>query len=351
MSMEIYEKMGLNLNALIKSKNYQVAPTAPKGRPGSNDKRYREYRLQLINKNNDTSQKVIKHLSAELKKDPNITGIKFNQVSPNSSKFPSYSFRFGGLEFDLIIARGANAGEKFETRTVTNLDKFFKTRQDSEMAAVIEQMNESYEPFAGREIVKVKQRTGATKKEGVPIAKLGAIIGDIVLTDNEGSEWFISLKDVNGNTFSSYSGAASLFDKTGTLQPKSAGAEFLNSFGADLNQIQAGFDERAGIDIPRPKHKVERPNNAKIEKIFNRAWGMNYFYVRRMPGDWKVFWLGKSKLDKLCRGIRIDTIRYPSKKSKQITILCSNSVENYVIEVRNSRAGEYPNDTKFKVKK
>ena len=351
MSMETYEKMGKNLNEILRSKNYQVAPTYPKGKPGTNDKKFREFRLQLINKNNDTSKKVIQHLSTVLKRDDNITGIKFNEVSPNSSKFPSYSFDFDGLSFDIIVARGANSGEKFETRTVKNLDKFFKTRQDAEMSDVIQQMNESYEPFAGREIVKVKQRTGATKKEGVPIAKLGAIIGDIVLTDNEGSEWFISLKDVNGNTFSSYSGAASLFDKKGTLQSKSAGAEFLNAFGTDLNQVQAGFDERAGINVPRPKIKVERPNPSKIEKIFNRAWGMNYFYVRRMPGQWKVFWLGKKKLDKLCKGIKIDTIRYPSKKSKQITILCSNSVENYVIEVRNSRAGEYPNDTKFKVKK
>jgi hypothetical protein len=56
-------------------------------------------------------------------------------------------------------------------------------------------------------------------------------------------------------------------------------------------------------------------------------------------------------LDKLSQNIKIDDIRYPSTKSKQITILCSNTVENYIIELRNSKAGEYPNDTKFKVKK
>jgi hypothetical protein len=31
--------------------------------------------------------------------------------------------------------------------------------------------------------------------------------------------------------------------------------------------------------------------------------------------------------------------------------MCSNTIEDYVIEVRNSKAQEYPNDTKFKVKK
>ena len=346
-----FQTIGENLNSMVKSKNYQVAPAYPKGKPGSNDKRYREFRLQLINKESDTSKAVIAHLSVQLKRDDNLKFVTYNQVSPNSSKFPSYSFTFDGQLYDVIIARGANSGEKFETRTVTNLDSFFKIRQGGEMAQVIQQMNESHAPFAGAEITSVKQRTGATKKEGVPIEKLGAIIGDIVLNDNRGNSWFISLKDVNGNTFSSYSGAASLFDKNGTLQPKSEGAKFLNSFGVDLNKVQAGFDVRGNINTFRPNIPVSKPNAQELEKIFNRAWGMNYFYVRRLVNSWKVFWLDRAKLDKLSRSIRIDAIRYPSKKSKQITILCSNSVEQYVIEVRNSKAQEYPNDTKFKVKK
>jgi hypothetical protein len=351
MADDVFLKIGQNLNSMVKTKNYQVAPAYPKGKPGSNDKRYREYRLQLVNKEQDTSKALIDHLGNQLKRDPELKTIKFNDISPNSSKFPSYSFTFDGQMYDVIVARGANSGEKFETRTVQNLDSYFKIRQDSEMANVIQQMNESHAPFAGVEITSVKQRTGSTKKEGVAIEKLGAIIGDIVLNDNRGNEWFISLKDVNGNTFSSYSGAASLFDRDGTLQPNSAGADFLNSFGVDLNKVQSGFDERGNINKFRKTIPVSKPNAQEIEKIFNRAWGMNYFYVRRMVNSWKVFWLDKQKLDKLCRGIKIDDIRYPNKKSKQITILCSNSVEDYVIEIRNSKAQEYPNDTKFKVKK
>jgi hypothetical protein len=77
---------------------------------------------------------------------------------------------------------------------------------------------------------------------------------------------------------------------------------------------------------------------------------MNYFYVRRLVSGWKVFWLGKEKMNKQCRGIKVDAIRYPNKDSKQISILCSNSFEDYLIEIRNSSRGEYPNDTKFKVK-
>lgn len=70
-------------------------------------------------------------------------------------------------------------------------------------------MNEAHTPFANSEIVSVKQRTGPTRKEGIPIEKLGAIIGDIELKDSNDEKWYISLKDVKGNTFSAYSGAAS----------------------------------------------------------------------------------------------------------------------------------------------
>jgi hypothetical protein len=219
------------------------------------------------------------------------------------------------------------------------------------MASLIAQMNEAHSPFANSEIISAKQRTGPTRKEGIPIEKLGAIIGDIVLKDNNGEEWFISLKDVKGNTFSAYSGAASLFSKDGTLQTNSAGADLLNSFGVDLNKVQSGFDGRNSINKLRPNIPVKKANQAEIEKIFNRAWGMNYFYVRRLVSGWKVFWLDKDKMNKLCRGIKVDAIRYPNKDSKQISILCSNSYEDYLIEIRNSSRGEYPNDTKFKVKK
>jgi hypothetical protein len=337
------------LNSLSNSKNYQVAPRMPKGKPGKNLKSSREYRLQFINKLNDTSSAFIPYLETELKKVGGIREVKFNTISPNSSKFPSYSFKFDGKLFDIVIARGANKGENFETQTVTNLGKFFLGSSDKTLSELIELMNKENKDFAGVEIVSVKQRTGSTKKEGVPIERLGEIIGDIVLVDSMQNQWFISLKDKNGNTFSSYSGAATIFDANGTLQPKSIGAEFLRSFGVDLNKVQAGFDERKNKNIIRNKLPITKENKAELKKIFERAWGMNYFYVRKMTSGWKVFWLDRKKLDELTSNIRVTEIKYPSKKSKQISIKCEIGKQKYLVEIRNSKAGEYPNDIKFKV--
>jgi hypothetical protein len=347
-----FAEIGNSLNRILRDYNYQVSPLSPAGKPGKIVKTVREYRLQLINKNNDTSQKLIENFGRILKlSNKKITSIKYNAISPNSSKFPSYAFSLSGHNFDLVIGRGANKGENFESNTVTGLSKAFSvTKYSKDYVELINQLNQSNRKFASVEIKSVSQRKGSTKKEGIPIEKLGAIIGDIVLTDNTQNNWFISLKDVNGDTFSSYSGAASLFNSEGDLMPSSPGAKFLNSFGVDLNQIQDGFDLRNDKKKLRTKIKIEKADSFEIKKIFERAWGMNYFYVRKLTNGWKVFWMDRKKLDDLTKDIIVTDVRYPTVKSKQITIYCGNKYQNYVIELRNSKAGEYPNDTKFKVK-
>lgn len=341
------------LNQVAKAYNFQVAPTIPKGRPSRTVTGMREFRLQLINSSNDTSSKLKEAIVNDLKKIKSITSIKLNKISPNSSKYSSVSFEYNGLKVDAVIAKGANKGENFEKQTVSDLASFFKKSGiNSEYKILIDKMKASNKQFDQNEIKKVEQRTGSTKKEGVAIADLGAIIGDIVLTETTGKKWFISLKDVNGATFSSYSGASSLFDSSGELQPDSEGAKFLKAFGADLNEVQTGFDKRNKKRTVRNKVPKTAADAIAIKAIFERAWGMNYFYVRKLnTGDWKVFWIDKNKLDKLTSGIQVTSIRYPDMNSKQITIICSNGYADYTIELRNSKGGEYPNDTKFKVGK
>lgn len=345
-----YKQIAEALSAMTKQYNYQIAPKQPNGGTPT-DKRYsREYRLQLINTQNDTSELVLGRLPADLKKVSALSNVKINSLSPNSSKFPSIEFVWGDEKIDVVIARGANKGENFEKTIVGDLAKYFGSGiKEEKMVALIEQLNEANSDFAKVEITSAIQRTGSTKKENVKIEDLGAIIGDIVLTDTTNKKWYISLKDINGYTFSSYSGAASLFNASGELQSKSPGADFLNSFGVDLNKVQAGFDERNGIKAIRAKLPVKRPNDAELKKIFERAWGMNYFYVKKESFGWKVFWIDRKMLNRLT-DITVKEVKYPSKASKQISILCSSPEYDYLVEIRNSKGGEYPNDTKFRVK-
>lgn len=345
-----YKQIAQAITAITKQYNYHIAPKQPHGGTPTDKSYAREFRLQLINSQNDTSDLILQKLPNDLKKITSLSNVKVNSLSSNSSKFPSIEFHWNGSKIDVVVARGANRGENFEKSIVNNLADFFgKGLQDEKIVQLMDQLNKANPSFAKVEIAKAAQRVGSTKKENVKIEDLGAIIGDIVLTDTANEKWYVSLKDINGFTFSSYSGAASLFNKDGELQFKSAGADFLNAFGVDLNEVQSGFDERNNIKTIRKKLPVEKPSKFELKKIFERAWGMNYFYVKRESFGWKVFWIDRDKLNKLTN-VTVEKINYPNKSSKQISIICSSPEYNYIVEIRNSKGGEYPNDTKFKIR-
>lgn len=357
---QVYKNLGSFLNSASEKYNFRVADTAPAGKPASIGREIREYRLQLINKSQDTSDALKNYLPKILEKEESISDVKFNELSPNSSKYPSVSFTYKigiySLKVDVVIAKGANKGENFEKKVVSDLQSVFKSAGISdEYKNLIKSMSASNADFKKNEIKKVYQRSGSTKKEGVPIERLNEVIGDIVLEDSGNKKWYISLKDVNGDTFSSYSGAASLMKSDGTLVAKSEGADFLRAFGVDLNKVQEGYDLRnpsSKKTLSKKAIPVTKPDAAEMKSIFERAWGMNYFYVRRMgTSSWKVFWLDRRLLTKLVSNLKVTDVRYPSKTSKQITIYCENNIAEYIIEVRNSKGGEYPNDIKIKAKK
>lgn len=345
-----YKQIANAITALTVQYNYHITPRRPFGDTPTDKSYAREYRLQLINSQNDTSDLILQKLPNDLKKITSLSNIKINPLSSNSSKFPSIEFNWDGNKIDMVVAKGANKGENFEKSIVNNLGNFFgKGLQDKNIVQLIDQLNKANSSFAKVEIAKATQRVGSTKKENVRIEDLGAIIGDIVLTDTANEKWYISLKDIRGDTFSSYSGAASLFNKDGELQFKSVGADFLNAFGVNLNEVQSGFDDRSNIKTIRKKLPVKKPNEIEIKKIFERAWGMNYFYVKKESLGWKVFWIDRDKLNKLTN-VSVEKINYPDKNSKQISIFCSSPEYNYKIEIRNSKSGEYPNDIKFKIR-
>jgi hypothetical protein len=59
-------------------------------------------------------KEVMSKIEKILKADKNAKSIKGHEKSPNSSKFPSVSFKIDRREYDIVIANGSNAGEKYE---------------------------------------------------------------------------------------------------------------------------------------------------------------------------------------------------------------------------------------------
>ena len=332
--------------------NFKIAPTLPVGRPYPSGRPGREYRMQLINPTNDTTELFKKKLVEILKTYSNVDNVRFNSVSLHSTKFPSVSFTIDDFPYDVLITRGVNKGETFEQQVVNDLKQYFMRNQINEQyATLMNKMMKVNPEFREGEIVRVVERQGSTWKENVAIEQLGEIIGDIVLIDSNNRKWYLSLKDSNGDTFSSYGGASTLFSKYGQLDASSIGADLLRYFGADLNQVQKGYDKRNGKKVVRPQHDKSVANANRIKGLFERAWGMNCFYIKRVNNDWKVLWIDRKRLDHLSSGINVTDIKYPSASSKQITIFCRNSYADYIVEFRNSKGGEFPNTVQFKVRR
>lgn len=252
---------------------------------------------------------------------------------------------------------GGNRGHEFEVKTINELYQYLndsslkKSPAFSHIKSLLNMMKRANPRFRPEDIVEVDFRTGTTVKTGVRISDLGEIIGDCVMKDITGKYWYISLKNIDGNTFSTFPGISTLFSGD-TIQPSSAGAEFLRTFGVDLNILQSKFDELTNNKHrKRRSYKVEDSKPIKTKRLLEFAWGQNYFYVRQKSGNsWKVFWLSGSMLNNLTSSIKVEDIRYPHKNSKQITILCGNSHMQYIIEVRNTSGGIYPNKALFKVR-
>ena len=161
--------------------------------------------------------------------------------------------------------------------------------------------------------------------------------------------WPVSLKNTNGTTFSTWPNAHTLFNDF-EFNSASKCADFLASFGADLTKVRDGFYDR--WNIPKPKESIASTSfdQKAVKSIFSRAWGKNYFYVRRYKNDWDVRWLCDDKLNDLTSNIKIDEIRYPGEERKSISICCSNENVKYRVEIRNTKCGELPNDIKFSVR-
>jgi len=309
----------------------------------------REYRIHPIDTNTPPLVNVLDVIPDVLVSYPgSISRIKFNEISVNSSKFPSFSFTIEDVDYDLVIASNGNGGHKFEKQIIDSLRKaIFDGEQGTKGSDLFTKLVDLGLPDK-QNIANVSERKGSTRKSDVPIEHLGSVVGDAVVTTKTGEKHYISLKSAHGDTFSSYSGAKSLFDGT-TLDQHSFGAKFLQSFGVNLNTLQESFDTRNGIILDRQKIPATGHNKYETTDIMRRAWGCNYYYARDRKDGWETFFIDDNKLKTLA-DVEVERIVYPSETSKQLTINCSSPIKDYRIEIRNSKGGEYPNDIKFRVR-
>lgn len=276
-------------------------------------------------------------------KDLGISDIQINSVSRNSSKFSSVSFKIGDIMYDVVVAAGANRGERFEKELLLKLDNLVAGHDSTEEAeAALAALGEVDPSIKLSNIVSVTPRAGATQRSRAVTAEhTGKIIGDVIIKLKRGGERYISIKDIDGTTVAKFGVSRAFSDDLKVNANSYEWKEWLEPFGLEKEKIEQGLTAYVeDADVPWPD-VVQLDNKIKpgsqVFSIFEKLWGSDYIYLKKKAGGFFAMIVDKESIDSvILKNLRITEIRYPSKARKQITISAESDSMKFRIEIRNT---------------
>ena len=307
------------------------------------------YQLRVKPKVKDTPlETVLANIEAYLKKNQNKLNIKRIQINPrsfNSGKYSSVSFEYGGLDFDVVVAAGANKGEHFEKDLLIKMDNFIaEIDSDEEARKAFDAIRKADPKFELDKVETIVPRSGKTGRSGdMTPEQIGKTIADIIIKMKDGSERYVSVKNRNGSTLAQF-GVSKAFNDDLSVNAKSEEwKNWLAPFGIDAKKVETGLKAAASVREAIDFNDVEQPNillkqSSPAYKVIEKMWGSNYYYLRETSYGFKAFNITPEFVhNTLLKGLKITEIRYPSPARKQINIYLENDAAKYKLEVRNPR--------------
>lgn len=306
---------------------------------------------QIRVKSKDQSHKrdeLLKLLEATLAS-PNFAKLGFdspvvNQRSVNSGRFSSVTTKFLDVNFDIVVAEGANNGEKFEKELIIKMDNLIAGIDDSQQAKkAFAALNNVDPKITIDNVLSVAPRAGTTKRSGdLTPNQMGEIIGDMVIQLKDGTKRFVSVKNISGNTIAQF-GVSAAFNNDLSINTESTEWKmWIEPFGLDVEKLLEAFKaarrgkKLAWKSIQHVNTPV--PKGSKIYKLFQKMWGVNYIYLRETSGSFFATVINKEYVDDfLLKNLRVTEIRYPSQERKQISIYVESDTTRFKIDIRNAR--------------
>lgn len=306
------------------------------------------YQLRVKPKTKDTPlETVLSDIEAYLKKNQHKLKIKRIQINPrsfNSSKYSSVSFEYGGLDFDVVVAAGANKGETFEKDLLIKMDNFVADVDNSEEAKkAFEAIAKADPSFKLKDVETIVPRSGKTGRSGdMTPEQIGKTIADIIIKLKNGQERYISVKNKKGATLAQFGVSKAFNDNLSVNADSTEWNNWLKPFGIDPKKVEAGL-KAAQNGTELPFSDVEKPDtllkpSSPAYKVIEKMWGSNYYYLRETGYGFKAYNITPEFVHgTLLKNLRITEIRYPSAARKQINIYLENDMARYKLEVRNPR--------------
>jgi len=268
---------------------------------------------------------------------------------PNpSGKFDMYEFEtdeFGPVR--IVLSGGGNAGEQYEA-------DFLKKAQASvgEPNDTLPDDLKSLYNALGIDNTKLTSdniksfRTGDTKRS-LDLSgpqPIGKTISDMDI-EYGGNTYYISLKNKQGSGIYSGANIPWIYEKDGKIiydsskfNPSTGNGIIFDMFNIDSNKVAEGLNNYINKTGNVESFQKANIDAKKFKNLLASSIGYGYYYVKESgKGQVKVTPLltAEDALD-FVGAINGATIKYPDKKSKQVTIKVDTSNGQYVVAVRNT---------------
>ena len=273
---------------------------------------------------------------------------------PNpSGKFDMYEFEtddYGLVR--IILSGGGNAGEKYEQDFVTkakaaagdsneSLPTDLKTLYDA-LGIDNSKLKEDDINFAGTQDTRRSLDTSGPKSIGSTISDMNIKYGN--------NTYYISLKNEQGSGIYSGANIPWIYEKDGKivydsskLNSSTGNGIIFDIFNIDSNKVAEGLNNYVNETGDVESWEKGKIDTQKFKNLLASSLGYGYYYVRETDKkDVKVIPLltAEDALDAI-GDIKDISIKYPDKKSKQVTIKVDTDSptfgpSQYTVAIRNA---------------
>lgn len=281
-----------------------------------------------------------------------------------SSKFMSYKVNDPtGNEFVITLAGGSfsNKGMAYERDVLDSIKKYFDNPDENEKPRFLENIEDALDV----QFVELGEAT-FTRRVKRPLTDEGPKdrgneISDITLKDEDGNEYYLSLKDIGGKTVGN-SGAAGMFDvedkevKFTNKERDKVGKKLFEAAGVDIDLILDGLTDYINKEQSTPEQSevyntTDESDFDALLDFIGSAFDYGYIYVKRKnsKNDLEIADLtDKDKLYDFIGEIKNVSVKYPYYNNdklsrKHISIMIKTDKGNYSFDVRNASGGLIPN--------
>tara|TARA_Y100000592_G_scaffold29117_1_gene46466 strand:- start:1777 stop:2985 length:1209 start_codon:yes stop_codon:yes gene_type:complete len=290
---------------------------------------------------------------------PPNSGPNKKPATHSSSKFNMFEFEVDGRKYFFILSGGAaaNKGQDFEDKIAVGLknaiDVPLNDIEDSRIKDLLVKLN--IDPL---NIKSVEQTGGINTKRTIQpdegATDRGEIISDVILTTNDGTNYYLSIKNKTGDNIYNGGSVSSIamdrdtgkieFDRT-KFNSDQLKASIFDMFDIDPERLTLGLNNYIDKIGEIPQWEDIDVEDEKIKKLIASAIDYGYYYVREEGNGVKVINLKDANdVDKLIGTLDRAIVKYPGNgvKSTYARVYLKDSEQGlkYVeVQIRNAAGG------------